>query len=205
MSLSKVNVPKRRRGRVLEEALLEAAWAELVQRGYDQFTIDAAATRAATSRAVLYRRWPDKQALVRAAILHAVGKDVVTAPNTGTLRSDVIALLHQGNERRIRVATQVFAQVGDFNRAIGTSLSELSSSLHDSQTSVVDRVIQQAVDRGEIKPGQITDRIARLPVDLFRHEVLMTMQPVPKEVIEEIVDTIFLPLVHRTPPDYPAD
>jgi hypothetical protein len=33
---------------------------------------------------------------------------------------------------------------------------------------------------------------------VFRYELLMTLEPVPDNVIEEIVDTIFLPLV-RSP------
>jgi hypothetical protein len=34
--------------------------------------------------------------------------------------------------------------------------------------------------------------------DLLRHEMLMTLRPVPEETIAEIVDDIFLPLVRRT-------
>jgi hypothetical protein len=56
-------------------------------------------------------------------------------------------------------------------------------------------VIQRAVARGEVTPGQISDRVARVPVDLFRYELMMTLKPVAEEVIEEIVDDVFLPLV----------
>ncbi|MGC2652609.1 MAG: hypothetical protein WA317_03170 [Mycobacterium sp.] len=35
----------------------------------------------------------------------------------------------------------------------------------------------------------------RLPVDLSRHELMMTLQPVPDKVIENIADEIFSPLV----------
>ncbi len=59
----------------------------------------------------------------------------------------------------------------------------------------MDVFIQRAADRGEIRPGQISARIARLPMDLLRQEVLMTLHPVTERDIEEIVDTIFLPLV----------
>jgi hypothetical protein len=39
--------------------------------------------------------------------------------------------------------------------------------------------------------------LTALPFDLFRHEVLMTLTAVPTNVIEEIVDDIFLPLITR--------
>ena len=47
----------------------------------------------------------------------------------------------------------------------------------------------------EIKPEHLTERIKTLPFVLLRHEILSTFAPVPDHVLEEIVDTIFLPLV----------
>jgi AcrR family transcriptional regulator len=200
MSLKTSPKPQRRRGNVLEEALLDAAWAELTEGGYEELTMDAVAARAGTSRAVLYRRWPGKPQLVHAALEYVVSKDSAVAPDTGTLRGDVIALLRQANKKRIRTATLLFTSLGDYYRQTGTNLSDLIASAQGGRDSVLQGAIQRAVARGEVRPDQISERIARLPIDLFRHEVLMTLQPVSDEVIEEIVDTIFLPLVHRGNP-----
>lgn len=190
-------VPRRRRGRALEEALLDAAWDELTERGYDAFAIDGAAARAGTSRAVLYRRWPTKQDLVHAAVMREIGKDVLTAPDTGSLRGDVIALLQLANERRVRMATVLFTNLGSFYRATGTSFGDLRNLIPGGRDSIMYAFIQRAIDRGEIRAGQVSERVARLPMDLFRQEVLMTLNPVTEQDIEEIVDTIFLPLVHE--------
>jgi AcrR family transcriptional regulator len=195
MSLNPKDAPQRRRGRVLENALLDAAWEELAERGYDDFTIDAVAVRAGTSRAVLYRRWPTKQELVLATLTHEVGKDVVTVPDTGSLRGDVIGLLQQANKTRVRLATQLFTQLGGFYRQTGTSLADLDAFIRGGRDTGLDQAIQRAIARGEIRQGQVTDRIARLPVDLFRYEVLFTLRPPSEETIEEIVDTVFLPLL----------
>ena len=203
MSLSPAGVSKRRRGRALEEALLDAAWAELAERGYDEFTFDSVAARAGTSRAVLYRRWSSKQELMLAAIKHEAGKDVIVAPDTGSLRGDVIALLQQANKVRVTLATQLFTQLGSFYSQTGISLADLTAFERGGRNAALDDVIQRAVNRGEIKQEQITDRIARLPGDLFRYEILMTLQPLSDETIEEIVDTIFLPLVVGTSPSRP--
>ena len=195
MSLSSQGVSQRRRGRVLEEALLDAVWVELGELGYDALTIDAVAARAGTSRAVLYRRWPSKQELVLAALKSEAVKSVVVAPDTGTLRGDVIALLQQANEVRIGLATLLFTQLGGFYRQADTNLAELSAFVQGGRDAILDQVIKRAIDRGEIAPERVSERIARLPVDLFRHEVLMTLRPLPDGAIEEIVDTIFLPLL----------
>jgi AcrR family transcriptional regulator len=175
--------------------LLDAAWAELTERGYDDFTIDAVATRAGTSRAVLYRRWPSKQDLVLATLTQHVKTEFVAAPDTGSLRGDVVALRKGANKLRIRLAMLVFTQLGGFYRDADTNLAELGALVQGGRDVMLDEVIARAVTRGEIKLGQVSDRVARLPVDLFRYELMMTLQPLAEEVIEEIVDTVFLPLV----------
>jgi AcrR family transcriptional regulator len=196
MSLTSGTGSQRRRGAALEEALLDAAWAELTERGYEAFTIDGAAARAATSRAVFYRRWPSKHELVQAAVVREVGNGFVTPPDTGSLRGDVIALLRQFNERRVQLAASLFAHLGSMYRDTGTSIADLRALIPGGRASIMDDVIQRAVARGEIETGQVSERIAHLPMDLLRHDVLMTLQPITEQAIEEIVDTIFLPLVH---------
>jgi len=51
------------------------------------------------------------------------------------------------------------------------------------------------VERGEVDPARLTPRIASLPFDLVRHELLMTLRAVALETIHGIVDEIVLPLV----------
>ncbi len=195
MSLKDDAPPQRRRGEALEKALLDAAWAELTERGYDALTIDAVATRAGTSRAVLYRRWPSKQDLLVATLTQHVKTEFVAAPDTGSLRGDVIGLLKLANKLRVRLAVLVFTRLGGFYREANTNLAELGAFVQGGRDAMLDEVIERAVARGEVQPGQVSRRVARLPVDLFRYELMMTLQSVADEVIEEIVDDVFLPLV----------
>jgi AcrR family transcriptional regulator len=195
MSLKRDASPQRRRGEALEKALLDAAWDELNASGYDDLTIDAVANRAGTSRAVLYRRWPSKRELVLATLVHQVQADVVATPDTGSLRGDVVALLQRANEVRIRLATLVFTRLGGFYREANTNLAELTAYVQGGRETVLDAVIDQAVARGEIQPGQVSERVAWVPVELFRYQLMVTLQAVPDQVIDEIVDDVFMPLV----------
>jgi len=195
MSLKGEAPPQRRRGEALETALLDAAWEEMTERGYDELTMDAVATRAGTSRAVLYRRWPSKQDLVVATLTQYVKTEFVEAPDTGSLRGDVIGLLKLANKLRVRLAMLVFTQLGGFYRDANTNLAELGAFVQGGRDAMLDEVMARAVARGEIRAGQVSDRVARVPVELFRYELMMTLKPVADEVIEEIVDDIFLPLV----------
>ena len=186
---------RRRRGQELEDALLDAAWAELTEQGYDAFTIDAVATRAGTSRPVIYRRWPTKHDLVRAAIGHHGARTRRPAPDTGTLRGDTIALLRQANETRVDVAVFLSVRLAAYYRETGTSIADLRDVMLGGHSVGAERIIARALARGEIDPAKLTPRIAMLPFDLLRLHILMTFRPMPDEAILEIVDTIFLPLV----------
>ncbi|WTW98465.1 TetR/AcrR family transcriptional regulator [Streptomycetaceae bacterium NBC_01309] len=185
---------ERRRGRELEEALLDAAWDELVERGYAEFTMDAVAQRAGTSRPVLYRRWPDRHHLVRAAVVHSAQRSPVEAPDTGSLRGDMIGLLRRINATRVHMATVVSIQMAGYFQETGTSPADLRDRL-PTRRGVLDDIYDRAAERGEIDPARVTDRMKTLPIDLLRQEFFLTFRPVSDDVIEEIVDTLFLPLV----------
>jgi AcrR family transcriptional regulator len=188
-------VPQRRRGAALENALLDAAWDELAEQGYDSFTIESVAQRAQTSRAVLYRRWATKPELVRAAIGHAGQKERVAIPDTGSLRNDMVELLRRANRSRARIGITMALQLSGYYAETGTSLSELRSLFVTGQGDAVDTLISRAVDRGDADPAKLSPRVVGVPFDLYRQELLMTLKPVPDTVIEEIVDEVFMPLV----------
>ena len=188
----------RRRGQELEDALLEAAYAELIEGGLAAFTVDGVATRARTSRPVLYRRWPTREELVIAAIRHHDEHHRPPVPDTGTLRGDLIAVLKGANRHRMQLVAPVLAQLSGYFLETGRTPAELRRELIGDRVTSDLVVIQRAIDRGEIDAARITPRVAALPFDLFRHELLMTQASVPDEVIEDIVDSIALPLMTGT-------
>src|ERR1700691_6598616 len=100
---------QRRRGEELEAALLEAAWAELVEVGFAKLTMESVAARAKTGVAVLYRRWPHKDGLVLGAIQHYGATHPVQIPDTGSLRGDMIAMLSGFSNVRVSFAAVVSA------------------------------------------------------------------------------------------------
>jgi AcrR family transcriptional regulator len=183
----------RRRGQELESALLEAAYAELEAGGYAAFTLDRVAERARTSRPVLARRWATREELILAAIRHHA--QPMPAPNTGSLRDDLIAALTYADQHRTQVLLALLGHLGGYIHRSGRTLADLRQELIQDRVTVDQVIIQQAIDRGEIDAARVTPRIAGLAFDLFRHEALMTEAPVPVDVIREIVDTIVLPLL----------
>jgi AcrR family transcriptional regulator len=186
---------ERRRGQELEDAVLDAAWSELLDGGYANFTMERVAERARTSRPVLYRRWPNRAELTIAAIRHTLRKHPLRVPDTGNLRGDLIGWLQQISKNRRLLAVFFSLQMGGYFSETNTSMADLRKSVLQGFHNTFDMVLARGVDRGEIDRSKLTPRIASLLPDLLRHELLMTLRPVPKAVIVEFVDDIFLPLV----------
>jgi AcrR family transcriptional regulator len=189
---------RRRRGQELDDALLDATWAELVQHGYGALTIDAVARRASTSRPVVYRRWATKPDLVRAAIAHVGRRDRMTDPDTGSLRGDLAATMRYANDKRIGFTALMTAYLGGYFQETGTSPADLREVLIGEEPTLVDVMVDRAIERGEVDRAVLTPRLRTLAFDLYRHEALMTLRPVPDDVIDEILDDIYLPLVTRS-------
>jgi len=188
---------ERRRGADLEGAILDAAWEQLTAEGYGRFTIDTVAARAHTSKPVLYRRWKTSEELLQAAIRRRGAFTEVPDPDTGTLRGDYLALLRRSNTLRGDMAALLSSMLGSYYSQTGLAPADLRNLFMNGRPSATSRAIERAIARGEIDPARLTPRIASLPYDLWRHEVMMTLKPVPDHVLRQIVDDIFIPLVAR--------
>jgi len=75
-----------------EQAILDAAIDLLAEVGYEGMSIEAVAVRAKSSKATIYRRWPGKAELVADAMRRRSEPILEDLPDTGSLRSDLLAL-----------------------------------------------------------------------------------------------------------------
>jgi AcrR family transcriptional regulator len=186
---------QRRRGEELEAALLEAAWDELVDAGFAKLTMESVAGRAKTGVAVLYRRWPHKDDLVLAAIQHNRATHPAEIPDTGSLRGDMIALLSGFSSGRVAFAAVISAAFSGLLASTGLTPAEVREKLIADRPLSSMEVYQQAHERGEIDLDTISPTVLAMPFDLMRHDMLMTLKPIPEERVVAIVDELFMPLV----------
>ena len=173
---------------------------QLIAEGYEHFTVDTVATRARTSKPVLYRRWKTREDLLRDTVRHRGAADLPAIPDTGTLRGDLLALLRHANTDHNPMAALVSSMLGSYFNKTGPTPAELRDAFLSQRGSVVEQVVNRAVKRGEVDPDRLTPRIIDLPFDLFRNEMMMTLKPVPDHVLRQIVNDIFMPLVATQPP-----
>lgn len=180
--------PRRRRGPELEDALLEAAWGQLRREGYARFTIDAVARDVGTSRAVIYRRWPSRAALVHATVRAHTGTLLTHVPDTGSLAGDVLALVHELARRIDEIGIDV---------ATGL-LSELEDIPDDARAiaaNLFGQVVDRARARGELHDAPVPDAVLSMPGMLIRYAMIAERAAPSDEALDHIANQLFLPLV----------
>ncbi|MHA7984781.1 TetR/AcrR family transcriptional regulator [Rathayibacter sp. CAU 1779] len=178
----------RRSASELDGALLDAAWKQLQSEGYTAFTIDGVARAVGTSRAVVYRRWPNRAALVLATVRAHAGTIVGHVPDTGSLESDVLALLHEFAHRMRRIGIDVAA-------GLFSELDEIPEETREVATAAFRQVVDQARSRGEIGDAPVPDVVLVMPGMFIRYSMLAERIAPSSEELEHVAHQLFLPLV----------
>ncbi|MAU84517.1 MAG: TetR family transcriptional regulator [Gordonia sp.] len=180
----------RRRGADLEAAIHEAVIEQLSSHTYSELTFEGVAAAAATSKAVLYRRWSTKAEMVMTAVAHTKAR-AIAAPDNGSLRADLIGLLRSGRdtftETTRRTMLGVLADIGP------DSSTMMRDWMFARTGEIVDPLLRRARDRGELGPTTIPPRAAALPLDLLRHETLLRGS-LDDSDIADLVDQCLVPL-----------
>ncbi|KUM67387.1 TetR/AcrR family transcriptional regulator [Streptomyces curacoi] len=184
----------RRRGAALEEAILRAAVDELTESGYAGLTMDKVATRAGTNKNAVYRRWPNRLTLGIAAYRQLA--TAVQPPDTGTLRGDVLEWLRQANRYWSSPLGAILRELLSAAGGAPELLAQLQEQSGDTAVGPWLTILGRAVARGEASPEALHPRVATVAMVLLRNEfVLRGVPTAPDDVLVEIVDEVYLPLV----------
>jgi AcrR family transcriptional regulator len=129
--------------------VLRATLVQLGEVGYVALRIEDVAHRARVNKTTIYRRWPTKQDLVRAAITTCT---TVPVPDTGSLERDLVAMgkLVVARMRSPEGAALMRIMVTDWqNPDILDFAREMRVQHEKSRVRIVDR----AIARGELPKG----------------------------------------------------
>jgi len=186
---------QRRRGTALEDAILSATWAELVSGGYARLTYDSVAQGAGTSRAVIYRRWPTLNSLVRDAIARQSLGSRLPLPDTGNLRDDLIAFLQGVASLQAELLALASVWLNDhFTGGVQNQSASQTAFLPSSQAGLPTLYLR-AQQRGEVNLTGVPQRVLNLPGDLMLGDILARMHAPTTEEITAIIDDIFYPVL----------
>jgi AcrR family transcriptional regulator len=183
------------RGVSRERAILSAVIGLLGEAGYEAMTMDAVAARAHASKTTIYRRWPGKPELVRAAVDACIAGRVLRPGDTGSLRGDLLSVLHQ---MRGHLTPEFLAMMSGLVHAMRAD-TELAGSLRSmfEEDSVSAELVARAVRRGEL-PADDAARLARLVHEVVEAQVLRQMAAggeLDQRFARHVVDDIVLPVL----------
>jgi AcrR family transcriptional regulator len=187
----------RRRGKELEDALYNAALAELAAVGYGGLTMEGIAARARTGKAALYRRWSSKHDLVLAALLYALPPVPEPRPDRSA-RENLLAILVAHCD--LVAGKTAFPGLRIMNQLLHEP--ELRAIFADAvvrpRLRITESVLEAGVANGEIDAATVTPYTARVGTALINQQVLLTGLPPNKRQLTQIVDTV---VAHSGPED----
>jgi AcrR family transcriptional regulator len=177
-----------------ETELLAVTLRLLQQHGYEGLTLEAVAAAARASKATIYRRWPSKAELVLAAFIEGV-RQVAVPPNTGTLRGDLLRLGELVCQEGGAHASTLRAVLVEVSR--NPALNDAMKQFLEQRKAVVNLVLRQAVDRGEIDGAAIIDELWDLLPRYLISRCLMPGDPPTRHTVQALVDEVVIPSLTR--------
>jgi AcrR family transcriptional regulator len=177
-----------------EAELLAVTLRLLQQHGYEGLTVEAVAATARASKATIYRRWPSKAEVVLAAFIEGV-RQVAVPPNTGTLRGDLLRLGELVCQEAGAHASTLRAVLVEVSR--NPALNDAMKQFLEQRKAVVNCVLRQAVDRGEIDDAAIIDELWDLLPRYLISRCLMPGDPPTRHTVQALVDEVVIPSLTR--------
>ena len=176
------------------QSVLEATLEELGRVGYVALTFEGIAARAQVNRTTIYRRWPTKFALVHAAMV-ASSDSFQKAPDTGAIRSDLMALARQrlatmSLPRTRAIAAAIISEPPESELVIGAQV------FRERSRAIVHEVVARAIARGELHPHTDAELIQQPLFSVLFGGVILKRE-VPDEIfVARLIDALLVGAAH---------
>ncbi|MFJ9247345.1 TetR/AcrR family transcriptional regulator [Streptomyces sp. NPDC101776] len=186
----------RRRGAVLERAILDAALEQLSTVGWNALTMEGVAAGAQTGKAAVYRRWSSKEDLVADALQAGLPR-LEGPPGLGNVREDLLALC-------TRARDAMFSRPGFALRAVIHECDTVQAErfhgvIFEGVVEPTIRMLRDAINRG-IERGEVRADASNsyvfdvIPAMMMYRSKMCGSEWVDRD-IEEMIDQLMLPLL----------
>lgn len=166
-------------------AVLAATSALLFERGYSGVSVDEVARRSGVAKTTIYRHWPARTDLLRDACAN-IGTPQ-TAPDLGSLRADVAALMGALAEALTTAPwTSVLPSIVDAGER-DPDMAEMYRRLQQGYSAPFEAAIWRGIDRGELPADtDVAVLVAALIGPLFFRR-WFAREPLTEGFVAEIV------------------
>jgi AcrR family transcriptional regulator len=187
--------PGRPRDPQADAAILNATIEVLSEHGFGAFTVDAVASHAGVGKATIYRRWASREALVLDAAATLVPQPDV--PDTGSVRDDLIALMHGAFEAAEHPQKQPLMAALTAEAAVNPEMKRLLREYTQRRRDSSAIVVRRAIERGELAADTDPDFLLDLIAGPLFYRVQMAGRPVGEQIVVDVVDVVLGGLAAR--------
>ena len=182
----------------IDAAVLHATVGVLGGLGYRGFTVEEVARRAGTTKPAIYRRWPNRQRLVLAALGKRLGE--LRAPDTGCTLCDLDECLKLFVGAFRRMPPDVMAPLFADCAGARELRAAFMATLFDPPRAAVRETLERALARGDLRDDVDLELILDLIGSLIHYRALFGHAPTSDVEIERAVQA----LLQGIATDYPA-
>ena len=174
----------------VDRAVLEATRELIAERGVYEFRTEDVAVRAGVGKGAIYRRYPSKDELVTAAVGALVDEEI-QVPDTGSTRSDLLALMGEAVElyrgslpgRLMPSLVSAMAQRPELARAVRDGFLA-------GRRAALTQVLARGIERGDLR----ADLDVEFALDVFGgplfYRLLITGGPIDEQLAEAVAELI---------------
>ncbi|MWA14082.1 TetR/AcrR family transcriptional regulator [Streptomyces sp. BA2] len=188
----------RRRGPVLERAILEATLEQLSTVGWNGLTMEGVAAGAQTGKAAVYRRWPSKEDLVVDALQAGLPK-LDSAPDCGGVREDLLQLCRQMREAMF--SRPGFALRSVLHECDTVAAERFHGVIFDGvigpSVELIKEVVRRGVERGEVRAEATNSYVCDVIPAMMMYRSKVCGSEWGDEEFAELIDQVMVPLLRR--------
>jgi AcrR family transcriptional regulator len=190
--------PGRPRSLEADRSILSAALDRFIEDGYQGMSIEHVAAQAGVGKATIYRRWPSKEAL----ITDAVGSfsEELTAPNTGSVREDLLGLVRQiGELASSSPSGRCFARMAGEMGSNPELAKVYKEKVIGHRRAIVGEIISRGIARGELREELDIELVIDMLVGPVLYRALIKREQPAKtgRVAATLIDTLMMGIATR--------
>ncbi|MET8683375.1 TetR/AcrR family transcriptional regulator [Streptomyces sp. NPDC004732] len=189
-------VSPRRRGPVLERAILDAALEQLSTVGWSGLTMEGVAAGAQTGKAAVYRRWPSKEDLVVDALRAGLPR-LDSPPDLGSVREDLLQLC---KEMRVTMFSRSGFALRSVLHECDTATAErfhdvIFEGVIEPSVKLIKEVVGRGIERGEVRSGGVDAYVCDVIPAMFMYRSKVCGSEWQDDEFEALIDQVMVPLL----------
>lgn len=171
---------------------------ELAEVGYGRLSIEAVARRAGVGKTAIYRRWGNKLEMVLEIVSDVAGRSV-PLPDTGSFGGDLeLLMMIVSRALRHRIASQIIPDLMAEASRNPQIAETLQTALRTHQQAVGDKLVGQAIARGELPEDTDPQLVVDLILGPLYWRLAVSRNPITDEYLEKLTAAITGALRART-------